>query len=271
MIKLFCTDFDNTLGKNGKITDENINTIIEMQNKGLEIAIVTGRLASNIKGVAKKYGIKPHIVAANGAVTLKNGDELVGQDSIKLETTLKIISEAFKNRWYFFIYDRTRCFIPKNRFTLVLRPWLLKKLSEKLNAEIIPLSEDCHEFIELNTEATKINIFPPKKDVVKLREKFGEMQELYVTYSNSRWIEIMASGVSKWKGILRLAEVLRINESEIAAIGDYNNDIPMIENAEIGFAVGNASDEVKEIADRIVSTVDSSGVAEAIRIALNEK
>ena len=51
----------------------------------------------------------------------------------------------------------------------------------------------------------------------------------------------------------------------LVTVGDYENDIPMLKEADIGFAVANAIDEVKAAADRITSALHSEGaVAEII-------
>ncbi len=48
------------------------------------------------------------------------------------------------------------------------------------------------------------------------------------------------------------------------AIGDHPNDDDMVRYAGIGVAMGNAVDELKEIADYVTSTNDEDGAAKAI-------
>ena len=54
------------------------------------------------------------------------------------------------------------------------------------------------------------------------------------------------------------------------AIGDNINDKEMIENAGIGIVTGNASPQMKLIADDIVCSNDESGVADAIEKYTNQ-
>jgi len=77
-------------------------------------------------------------------------------------------------------------------------------------------------------------------------------------------IEINAEGVCKGKGVEILGEKLGIKKEEIIAIGDNENDLTMIEYAGLGVAMGNATEEVKELADYITDTNNNSGVAKAI-------
>ncbi|MFR2717422.1 MAG: HAD family hydrolase [Anaerococcus obesiensis] len=61
-----------------------------------------------------------------------------------------------------------------------------------------------------------------------------------------------------------------INKNEIAAIGDQDNDIPMLENSILSFAMGNSIDKVKEVCDYTVSTNENFGLVEAINILLEK-
>ncbi len=52
--------------------------------------------------------------------------------------------------------------------------------------------------------------------------------------------------------------------SEVIAIGDGINDIPLLSTAGMAIAMENAPEEVREVADYITLDVDHSGVAAAI-------
>jgi Cof subfamily protein (haloacid dehalogenase superfamily) len=76
--------------------------------------------------------------------------------------------------------------------------------------------------------------------------------------------EICPAGVSKWSGIQRLARGWGIADEEICAVGDDVNDIPMIQAAALGIAMGNALPEVKAAADRIAPTHDDDGLVQVV-------
>ena len=52
------------------------------------------------------------------------------------------------------------------------------------------------------------------------------------------------------------------------AVGDADNDIPMLKTAGFSIAMGNAPEHVKTAADRIVSDLDHGGCTEAILMLL---
>jgi len=75
----------------------------------------------------------------------------------------------------------------------------------------------------------------------------------------------MPKGVTKAYGISLLAKDLGLERSEIMAIGDEENDLPMIEYAGLGVAMENAVPFVKEAADHVTASNIEHGVAKAIQ------
>jgi 5-amino-6-(5-phospho-D-ribitylamino)uracil phosphatase len=82
--------------------------------------------------------------------------------------------------------------------------------------------------------------------------------------------EISPAGVTKWSAIQRLAKQWGIDESEICAVGDDVNDIPMIRAAGLGVAMGNALPVVKAAARRIAPGHDEDGLVEVVGWLLEE-
>lgn len=85
----------------------------------------------------------------------------------------------------------------------------------------------------------------------------------------TRWhdafIDIVPSKVDKGTGLRDMARHLGIDVAATMAFGDGGNDIPIIKQAGIGVAMGNASDSVKAAADYVTTSVDDDGVAAALR------
>ena len=69
---------------------------------------------------------------------------------------------------------------------------------------------------------------------------------------------------SKSDAIHMLKDHFHVKQEEIMAFGDNFNDIDMIRYAGLGVAMGNAADEVKEVADYITLSNEEDGVAAAI-------
>ncbi|MDB5083317.1 MAG: Cof-type family hydrolase [Bacilli bacterium] len=81
-------------------------------------------------------------------------------------------------------------------------------------------------------------------------------------FSSDSYIEILAKGVSKWSGILQSQQIRGCRDELIFAIGDHQNDREMIQNVDVGIAMANAIEEVKQVASYVIGHVDDQAVAQ---------
>lgn len=107
---------------------------------------------------------------------------------------------------------------------------------------------------------------PERIEPVKsaLTERFGErifFHSIYVPAQRVQILEIFDPSVNKWEGILHVARRHDITADQIVAIGDDVNDLHMIRNAGLGVAMGNARDEIKTIAKRVIGANHEEGLA----------
>ena len=86
-----------------------------------------------------------------------------------------------------------------------------------------------------------------------------------VTWWNSGGADVIAKGGGKVKGIERYLDANGITREEIIAFGDGENDLEMLQFAGIGVAMGNAEEEVKQVADYVTSDIDDDGIAKALK------
>lgn len=115
----------------------------------------------------------------------------------------------------------------------------------------------------------RVGIVAAREDVqasVKsLTEKFGERIVLHSIYVPAYGVEVMEvfdPAVNKWQGILHVARRHGIAPEEIIAVGDDVNDLPMLRNAGLGVAMGNARPEIQAVAKRVIGTNAEDGLAE---------
>jgi len=86
----------------------------------------------------------------------------------------------------------------------------------------------------------------------------------FLTESEPEYLEVLSPAANKGNGLRVLAQYLGIPQEETAAIGDYLNDVEMVQWAGIGAAVANAVDEVKAVADVHMPSNEEGGVARFI-------
>lgn len=77
-------------------------------------------------------------------------------------------------------------------------------------------------------------------------------------------VHIMADGMDKFVGVRKACELIDLEVSEVASIGDSENDMRMISGCGWGIAIGNADDRTKAAASYVAQAMNGSGVVEAL-------
>jgi Cof subfamily protein (haloacid dehalogenase superfamily) len=89
-------------------------------------------------------------------------------------------------------------------------------------------------------------------------------ERLHITTSGDWFCEVMAAGATKAAAVAWTARHLGLDPGATLAIGDSPNDIPMLQAAALGVAMGNATPMVQAAADALTASNNEDGVAEAI-------
>ncbi len=82
-------------------------------------------------------------------------------------------------------------------------------------------------------------------------------------YSGDYWLEIMPKNVSKANGVIKLKEIL--NCERLVTFGDAVNDISMFEVSDECYAVENAHESLKAIANEIIGHNINDSVADWLK------
>ena len=90
-------------------------------------------------------------------------------------------------------------------------------------------------------------------------ELYESDKDIYITSSVKQLIEISYKDAGKRSGVQYLAGLLGIDRKDIAAFGDADNDIDMIQFAGYGVVMGNATEHLKSIADYVTKSNDEDG------------
>jgi Cof subfamily protein (haloacid dehalogenase superfamily) len=93
----------------------------------------------------------------------------------------------------------------------------------------------------------------------QILERFGA--RVYVARTLRTFLEVMAAGVSKGRGLALALEHRGLAPEGVIALGDEENDLPLFETAGFSAAPANAKDKVRAAADRVIGSNAEDGVA----------
>lgn len=259
MIKALFFDIDGTLVsfKTHQIPVSTVSAIAEAKARGVQIFISTGRpkiIINNLAALEERELIDGYITM-NGGYCFA-GDTVISKHPISPHS-VEIISQYATERKIpnLVVGEHNMVICDKGEIFEELFYRQLKvgvELEEKTVAEAIAEGKD---IIQLTTFITQ--------------EQEAELQPLVPDCEMGRWhpafVDITTKGCTKQQGIDEMIRHFGIRLDETMAFGDGGNDIPMIQHAAIGVAMGNALDGVKAVADHITDTVDNDGIAKALR------
>ncbi|MDU5504015.1 MAG: HAD family hydrolase [Anaerococcus vaginalis] len=273
MIKLFAMDLDGTsLDSNSILREETIKALKKLDENGIKFVFTSGRAMPSVRYLMSLTGIDNPSVTNNGALAYINKENIIYQNPLKYEEVEELIKFSEENKLFYQFYDMDTYY--SNRIWPERFDHLENNSLYGMNYQVnFSFSTDPLKELKLRkNSAFKFQIFPNIKNPEeerKILEKV-DLMDLYPTTSAFGMVEIMQKNVNKFNALSEIGNFLGISKEEMAAIGDQDNDIPMLKNAGLAFAMGNAIDEVKEISDYTVSSNDDFGLVDAINIVLEK-
>lgn len=254
---LFCTDLDGTVLTSEKtVSKENHDAIEYFKSEGGYFTFITGRMPCTSAKICEMLNPNVPYGCINGGGLFDNQkNEFIWLTSLD-EGYIDLIECVDKNVPSVGIQVNTADVIyfskdssSNQRFRRATNSPFIEKNYHDIDEPVGKIlfadsnEENLLKAIEL------LNNHP-------MAEKFDFIR------SQKDFYEILPKGISKGFALKKLAKYLDADKT--IAIGDYNNDISMIKEADIGCAVANACDDLKKIADFISVSNNESAIAYVI-------
>lgn len=277
-IKLIAMDMDGTLLADGGkgIPDANAQALRAAHEAGIHLALCSGRIPDDMGFYAYDLSLPMHILALNGTCTLNRPlGEIVRSDYLQPGVAAAILERMQGKPLHYGVFgDHELIISPNGMSREELEIIFGNNLLRKGTRTVLRLGGEGIDAL-LQRGVNKFMIFT-EDDPLPLQEletwMKKELPQVEVSSSWTNNLEVNSAFANKGTALTALANELGIPLSQVMAIGDNDNDIPMLRAAGVGVAMGNASANAMAAADYATLPNGECGVAAAIRVlALGEQ
>ncbi|WP_159881509.1 Cof-type HAD-IIB family hydrolase [Paenibacillus puerhi] len=256
--KILFSDIDGTLlNSKSQISQETLKAIRSLRRSNIPFVLVSARMPKGIEPYQNQIGTHEAMICFSGALVLgplqSNGHrEIIRNIPLSSEEIQCVYSLIQPD------YDITISFYNKDE-------WYAEALDEAILQEsgITSIQPNLCELKAMikKVEMNKMLCIGNPKHIEYLQADISKhYPKLTVYKSKSTYLEIMAPQVSKSSAMDKILEYYNFTRDITVAIGDYYNDIDMLQNAGLGVAMGNAPEDVKKYADEITASNDEDGL-----------
>lgn len=251
---LAAIDLDDTLlGPDHRISARNFRAVRALAERGVTCVIASGRMHEATTRFAAELDLDAPIISYNGSmVKLPNGGDVWHHVRVPAGPAAEVVRFCAEHGHHLNYY------LDDYLYMAVRTSWAEFYLRQtgspvEVVGDLVPYA---------GTEPTKMILIDSPEVTDRLltlfRGQFGD--SLYITKTNPEYLEFMNPTASKGAALKLVAERLGVDRAATIAFGDGNNDLPMIEWAGLGVAMGTAKPRVRAAADEVAPPYDEDGL-----------
>lgn len=262
-ISLVVSDVDGTLVTTDKVLTERARAAVaRVRAAGIGFSIISSRPPFGLKMLIERLALSLPMGAFNGAALVAPDLAVIEKREVAPQVAreaLMSLRASSVGAWAFTVdrwlaEDPNGAYVTKEIQTVQTQPTVVGRLDDHLAGacKLVGVSRDFERLTACEAA---------------VRQALGERAS--VVRSQLYYLDVTPAGTNKGTLLNDLAARLGVPREEIVTLGDMENDVPMFRNSGFSIAMGNASDEVKRLANAATLTNDEDGFAEAIeRIVL---
>lgn len=255
MIKAIFFDIDGTLVsfQTHKMPDSTRQALKALKEKGIKLFVATGRSPNFFAKVKEILDFE-----FDGYIML-NGQYCQVNEQVIHEAYLPI--EAMKTLLPYLEENKISCmFVEADYEYMNYISSRAEEYHRQLGSTIPMIPVDDIGRVYENKTYQLCAYIPETEEA----EFFAHMSDCKSVRWNPAFADVIPANGGKPVGLQKVLEHFGLSGEECMAFGDGGNDISMLQFAKVGVAMGNAAENVKQVADYVTKDVDCDG----IRVAL---
>ena len=267
-------DLDGTLlDAHSHLSSRTHAVMAEMARVGIPVIVASGRPFSTIPPEVLALDAVRYVITGNG---VRIYDKLTGRDiyhcSLQPESLDEILHVAQYYPVGYELFIAGRAFANRAYLNDPTRFGVLGSSFHYLTSTRTPV-DDLAAFVRTHTgeiDSLGLSIADQALKEQLWHRLEREVEGIYVTSSLDRLIEVADQHAGKGPALAVVLERLGLAPDGLAAFGDADNDLGMLQLAGLGVAMENGADHLKAAADRIAPPHDQDGVAQILEELMKE-
>ena len=255
-IRLIALDIDDTLVDNSSIIPpRSLNALKNAQAQGVEIVLATGRGYPGTEAIRRQLGDGfRYIICFGGALVADYG---TGSPRIYRFLTEEDVAISIR------IANELGLHVQIYQGDTVIFQHMTEFARQYCSRQHLTFRTDEHLLEHDLGNVPKVLIYAPPEQQEAYKRQIEQRlpKHLHALGSKPGYIEIGDINITKGTAVEALANELKIDRSQVAAIGDNTLDTDMIQWAGVGCCVSNGWESVKAYADMILPAQAEEGVA----------
>jgi len=254
-IKLVAVDMDGTFARNNHTYDiPRFKAVLSrMKAVGCQFVVASGNQYYQLRSFFPDDYNELSFVAENGAL-VKDKEELVFSATISKDAILSVLELCKK-------HPEVKNVMCGLNSAYCQRGTVSEEFFELTNIYYHKLAW-VDDFAQVEDQILKFAPTVPVEKTDYYCELFRDELngELIPTSSGHGSVDLIIPACHKASGLKKLVERWGITSEQCAAFGDGGNDLEMLDYCGISYAMENAPDEVKEVADAVCPSNEDDGV-----------
>ena len=265
MYKLLALDMDGTtLNSEKKITTQTVEGINRLLNDGVHVIVASGRCLAEMNDYREDFRQIRYAILASGAMIYDfSENKPVSVHPVPFNECLDLIDFGEQENAMIHLLTIRESIVKPQDITHMAD--FQMDVYQDMYIRNCLQCEDQRAYAKAHKEdVVKVNIYhrSPESRARTVEKLKG--YNLQMVFAETTALESSPPSVTKAAGLVELCKYLNIDIADTVAIGDAPNDIEILQTAGYAVVMGNAADEIKQMADFVTADNDHDGVLAAI-------